>query len=134
MLFFFFFSESTHFGVWGGWVGLGWVGFGGRGGLDKKEGKKKLKSPLAIAAIVVATVVAAGGDGGSSAKKKTLAAATKQKGGGMQKINAISPIVDASGEKILVLPSASVERFGVSHMQDFCGRILPILVKMIRVY
>ena len=31
----------------------------------------------------------------------------------------VSPFVDASGEKILVLLSASVKRFGVSRMRDF---------------
>ena len=31
----------------------------------------------------------------------------------------MSPFFDASGNKILVLLSASVERFGVSHMQNF---------------
>ena len=42
-------------------------------------------------------------------------------GGGLggQHKNAISPFVDDSGEKILVLVSALVERFGVSRMWDF---------------
>ena len=33
--------------------------------------------------------------------------------------NAISPFGDASIKKLSMLPSASVERFGVSRMQDF---------------
>ena len=36
---------------------------------------------------------------------------------------AISPFFDASGNKILVLLSASVERFGVSSMRDFLEEI-----------
>ena len=35
------------------------------------------------------------------------------------KKKALSPFVDASGEKILVLLSASVERFSVSRVRDF---------------
>ena len=37
--------------------------------------------------------------------------------------NDISPFVDASGKQISVLLFASVERFGVSCMRDFCGLI-----------
>ena len=40
-------------------------------------------------------------------------------GGGEGEKNAVSPFVDASGTKILVLLSVSVERFGVSRMRDF---------------
>ena len=40
-------------------------------------------------------------------------------GEGKEEINAVSPFGDVSGIKNLVLLSASVERFGVSRMQDF---------------
>ena len=39
--------------------------------------------------------------------------------GTLAKQNAISPFFDASGNKILVLLSALVEKFGVSRMRDF---------------
>ena len=38
--------------------------------------------------------------------------------------NAISPCKDASGKKVLMLLSALVERFGVSHMRDFSSELL----------
>ena len=44
---------------------------------------------------------------------------TNKEGGKSYKKNAISPLNDASGKKVSVLLSASVERFGVSRMQDF---------------
>ena len=67
--------------------------------------KKMLKSALATAA--------------------ATAAATKRRGA---KKKAISPFGDASRKKILVLLSASVNRFGVFRMRDFFIKQMALLV------
>ena len=49
-----------------------------------------------------------------------MAAAGKEGGRGKKIIkNAVSPFVDASGKQILMLLSASDERFGVFRVRDF---------------
>ena len=58
-----------------------------------------------------------GGGGGGDGGDDGCGADGKNKKGGPK--NAISPFIDASRKKILVLLSASVERFGVSRMRDF---------------
>ena len=55
-----------------------------------------------------------GRNGGGRENKKGWA-----KGGEEKKKNAISLFGDGSGKKVLVLLSATVERFGVYRMQDF---------------
>ena len=45
-------------------------------------------------------------------------------GGGKEEKNYVIPFVDASGKKILMQLFASVKRFGVSRMRDFCKYVI----------